>query len=672
MKNLDYSYTNYHCLNFFTSSHTLKPALIYPAPSVRYTDNQYVSTMGFTFSFYVNPNRTNKRVGEEFNAGTVMHLSSAYAVSIVSGSSRNDQGYIDGFRIVLQLSHSADVNPSQIDLNVANGSRVWPQDLIFVTEDNSLKFNHWTHFAAGWEPNRDNRTGSFYINGNTKHETGWKFVVDSGSINTSHLTYTGTNKFCPLMIGQYFDGVNSLEDYFNVTQATAGGIETHNSDVAATDPSISLLTCSLNAEVHDVRIHSGYLLPEQILTASQQGPDTVISSSLMFYLPPFFTKNSPKREVLETVFQTQTANTEEPFNSTLSFDVDGRDINLENFVMDQVNLIHPRLYQLTASAIAEQTSSRTANQFLYEYGTQSDFVRARNLFCIPCDNGKFTPNFNLLQSGSRFEKKHGLDVPISGSANDRFVDDGGFLDLNAISLRNLLPTSSIMHAVTDYEWNDRELTVIADSGPRQGMPIQTGVLIDSATKHLVLQRTRDNSSNEVAFFNISNLFYGSYISPGTFSIEDSNVSGSNGIISIKLKDDSFGNLYRADCKTEHAKWSSIGNILYEEGLVLVKTPNIPFFGKDQFETNFEGNSNIYCLEINSIATAGKINSSSNSSFNDQAKPSSYANDSDRNFVAISGLLFHDNNMNIIARTNFAQPIIKKQSDKFLFRVKIDF
>ena len=32
----------------------------------------------------------------------------------------------------------------------------------------------------------------------------------------------------------------------------------------------------------------------------------------------------------------------------------------------------------------------------------------------------------------------------------------------------------------------------------------------------------------------------------------------------------------------------------------------------------------------------------------------------------------DENMNVIARTNLAQPVTKRETDKFMFRVKVDF
>ena len=49
-----------------------------------------------------------------------------------------------------------------------------------------------------------------------------------------------------------------------------------------------------------------------------------------------------------------------------------------------------------------------------------------------------------------------------------------------------------------------------------------------------------------------------------------------------------------------------------------------------------------------------------------------ANDVDSEFVYITGIYFHDDNMNVIMKANLAQPVVKRDEDDFLFRVKLDF
>ena len=55
------------------------------------------------------------------------------------------------------------------------------------------------------------------------------------------------------------------------------------------------------------------------------------------------------------------------------------------------------MYQLTASVVEGAAQVElTMNEYLYATGS----VRARNLLVLPCDNGLFKPNYDLLKSGT--------------------------------------------------------------------------------------------------------------------------------------------------------------------------------------------------------------------------------------------------------------------------------
>ena len=187
----------------------------------------------------------------------------------------------------------------------------------------------------------------------------------------------------------------------------------------------------------------------------------------------------------------------------------------------------------------------------------------------------------------------------------------------------------------------------------------------------IFQRTRDDSSNEVVFFDVSNLFYGNRIKPGTFKITDTNPTGSGGDIQITLRDDGYGNLYRDNTVSKPATWNSVGNVFYDEGIVMIKSPNIPLFGKDDVEVEFRGENEVHVSKLDVVAPAGMINSSSAPSFKIMSSSNS-ANNQNSRFVAITGINFHDDNLNVIMRSKFAQPVIKRSSDKILFRTKLDF
>jgi len=187
----------------------------------------------------------------------------------------------------------------------------------------------------------------------------------------------------------------------------------------------------------------------------------------------------------------------------------------------------------------------------------------------------------------------------------------------------------------------------------------------------ILQRTKDPSSNEVVFFDVSNMFYGDMIKPKSVVLKDLAVTGTNGRVQITLRDDGYGNLYRADSSPPHATWASVGNVIYEEGIIVVKSPNLPLFGADAWELTFEGHRNIHVMEVNVPVNKGFVNSSSNTSYKDLI-PSDYPSETAGSFVYLTGLQLHDENMNVVARANLAQPVVKRDGDRYVIRLRLDF
>lgn len=655
--NANWAYTNYHTLNFFTSSNVPSDtALIFPnTSSLAQTDGfvsgAYTLSGAFTFDFYINPRYTNDQEGVEYKAGTIFHLSSSYAVSLISGSSKTSDGLTDGFRIQLQLSHSADVIPSEASVGT------YPNDLIFTTPDNSLRRNNWHHVAITWgTSNINNGTGSFIIDGTTVST----FDIPSSTLAPAVYLPPASDPDA-LIIGNFYTGnntgSNSLSVFFDNDVAVREGLNemepTFNLDG---DPLVFSFDHPLNAEVHELKIYDKFRTEIETNETRLNGPSNL--DDLKFYCPPFFTKESPTRSfqgtkggVLQTPFFAIDSTTDDPFNIAMSFGVGGHYMNLENFGRDFATGNYGRWYNLSASQITVTTEDKTANEFLYESGS----TRKRNVTVLPCDNGIFSPDYSILSSGSV-----GLNPP-SGSSVSRFVDDLGILDLSLISLNDLILTSSLVKSITTESGSFFDQ--IAGSTPEN-----PGV--DPGQVLTVFQRTRDNSSNEVAFFDISNLYYGNRIRPESFKITDQFVTGTDKV-SITIRDDGAGGLYRADSLTEHAKWNNVGNLYYNEGIVVIKSPNIPFFGTDQYSMTFEGEQTIHVMKVTAHAAAGLINSSSNPNF--QVVSSSLnANDPNQDFVYISNVYYMDKNLNVLMKTSLAQPIKKKDQDKLTIKSKMDF
>tara|TARA_A100001011_G_scaffold399016_1_gene505786 strand:- start:11981 stop:14461 length:2481 start_codon:yes stop_codon:yes gene_type:complete len=674
----NWAFSNYHSLNFFTTDPTLEEqysvptgsVLIYPASSSNFIQSTYLPSGAFSFEFYINPRYSNFSPGGTYQAGTLFHMSSSYAVSLVSGSSVGPDGLTNGFRLLLQLSHSADIPPSSCSLGVVTPSGTNNHDLVFSSSDNSLLLNNWHHCCIRWGgTTTQNGTGSFVID-NIERGT---FSIPSSSKIQQTQWYADNPAPNALFVGNFYEGQNNQdvgldsganEDYitqfFHPAVAYRDGIQNFYPGIDKDslipenqDPDDYRFNHPLQAEVHELKIYDKYRTDAEIITGSAYGVENILSeSNLQFYVPPFFVKNTNQREIFQTPFQTAYGSTDDPFNVPLSFGVGGHYLNLENFTKEFVNGVWPRLFLLSGSTIDDSTGWLSCNNFLYGTGS----VRKRNLTILPCDNGKLMPNFQILSQSV-----------TSSAGMSLFVDDIGVRNLSLVSLKDLLPTGSIGEGILGSETPGSLSSELA--GPTPDDPsIPAGQILT------IYNRTKDPSSNEVSFFDASNLFYGKKIDPRSFTIQDESVTGSGGRVKITLTDNGAGSLYRSDCTGSHPEWASVGTLLYDEGIAVVKDPCLPRFGVDQFKVNLRGQQNIYVLQMSIPAYGGELGYSRNPTRvgNDNLRPSPTAADADNRFVYMTNVNLLDENLNVICKSNFSQPIIKRDDEKFVIRIRLDF
>jgi len=591
--------------------------LIYLARADQFDDglNPYLPAKEFTHDFYINPRYTTLKQGDEFDAGTLMFMSSSYAISLVTGSSRDNNGRPDGYRLMVQLTGSVDVSPSTVDLAATNGSRAFPQDHIFVTSDNSLTRNHWHHVAVRWGGQEyNNYTGSIYID----NVLDTQFVVASASISSS------VEPNC-LFVGARYEGnnvgVNSTDRFFNSVNQTRNGVPQVLSFTG--NPSSFTLTNKLNAEFHDLKIFNTFRSTDQVYSSSINGIGSTTEDGLKFYLPPFFVKESPHRQILVEPFALKNdAVTNYPFEVTQSMGLRSRMISIENYLRDFSTGKYPLPFALTGSTQSTTVLETEMGSIFYN---QKEF-RARNLLVLPNDNGQFRPAFSLLVSGTD-------DYTQESSPESRFRNDFNSRDLSKITLRNVIEVSAQARynsAVSnrddlfeaDFAYSPVDIFITDDTDkleenatayesvvrqsqrPLNGLPIPyadrpdaytadnpgraytadnvnaEGVLFDAFSRGMIPTRVKElntlpNSpsgpylpvpfllgefdSHEMCFFNIPNLYYGDRIEPGSITLKDPSISGSLGRVSITLKD-TKGALYRADSVTPHAKWNDVGDV----------------------------------------------------------------------------------------------------------------
>lgn len=614
----DFSCGNSHTINFFSASNgPNNTAIIYANKNS--LGRAYSPASDFSLDFYINP-RYKVTSGSSYTAGTIMHMSSSFAVSLISGSDKDQSQNGTGFRILLQLSHSADTNPTEINIPAATSGLTFPNDLIFVSPDNSLKHNHWHHVTVRWGGSaRSNGSGSIVIDGSKTY-----FNIPSASLTTD------TDA---LVLGNYFQGPDAVGKFFNTSVSVDEGIPLFPS--YTTDPVNFSFNNQLQAEIHDVKLYKRFLNDEDIADIETAATGTDID--LLFYVPVTFSTITKGHEVLTTPFYTTFKQTYSPFNVDLSLGVNGYYMNLENFTKDFKTFQHPRLYNLTTSVVTS-TGYSNANKALYS----NPVTAKRNLAILPNDNGRQKPDFNIIVNES----------------SAFFINDLGITDHSIISMRSVTGTGSYFIGLPS------DFTALAGATPDN--PSGTAGPALSIAQHF-----KDDSSNQTPIFDLTTLGYGRTILPGSVSIVDTNMSGSNNRVSITLKDNGNGSLYRADCATKQASWNSVGNLFYIEGSAIITNPSLALFGKDQFKLDWTGEQRTSVFIVNIPAPSSLINSSSNPTFI-PFPVTDYVNEREDRFVYVTGINLHDENLNVIMRANLAQPVAKRDSDEFLFRVKYDF
>lgn len=645
--NCSYGFSNYSTINFYTAS-TVPSDSVMLYPNVGYnTHNQknfggvYIPNNGFSFDFWINCRYTTDSDSSEFKAGTLLHMSSSYCVSVLSGSSKDVFGKPDKFKLMLQLSGSANITPS-----TANTSSVF----VFQSNDNCLSKNNWHHVTIRWgTSNVNNGTGSFFVDNINQGD----FVVSASTIIPLTSSYSNPSVLC---VGNYYEGTNQGANiqsrFFSQNTSIREGLIELDSDTVD-GPTDYFFNHPLNAEVHEVKIYNKFLNDDEIESLNSDGPTNL--ENIIFYLPPYYVHQGPNRQnyngsggKLISPFYTANGIQTFPFSTEFSFALGGHLINLENFVMDVANDLRPRLLNLTGSVIDTPTDYQDPTSFIYQNG---QFIK-RNTTVLPNDNGLFYPNYKLFVTKS-YDSEY-------------YVNDLGNKDYSFVSLRNMLDENRLKPGILDTSGTIFQGFVGAYPETTSGRLARPSDTLS------IYQRTRDNTSNNVSIFNISDLYYGTSVKPNSLYIEDSSITGTSGKISLSVRDNGRGTVYRSDANTPHAKWATVGTSFYNEGAVVITAPTMYPFGKDQFYVELDGTQNVHIQKLIANALPGTLLSSSNPSYDSSIIASDYANDQDSKFVYISDVYFHDNNLNVVAKASLAQPIIKRTNDKISFRVKLSY
>ena len=653
---LQWAFTNYQCLNFFHGDNvSSEAALIYPGvdPNDSESRNLYVPTNDFTISFWIKPKTQRKDLEAELTPGTVVHAHSNLAISIIPGSSKGLDGFTDAYRLLLQLGPSSLTPPNEFDTSGDDPTSSGNDQFAWLTTDNSLLEDHWNHVCIKWPgPDFNNGMGTVHINGIKNIELDGLSTAPFDSLNSY-----------ALFIGNFYEATNSdtsdARNFFSAQASEREGVTNLNS--AFDESSDYIMNSPLNAELLDVRIYNHYVKDETLPSLMRKGPANL--EGMLFYLPVLFVRETRTRKILQTPFQETTGKTEDPFNVSMSFSVGGYDPCTENFVKEFVRNEFPRLWKIFSKTIDDQVDAEgiTANDLLYKdldlgiTETSPEENRRKLYTVLPCDNGLFAPNHELIESET--------------FGTVRFNDSFGNVRLDLVNLDDLVSTDGLLFGPQTVSnlgaAGGGTLFAELEGASPEDPSVAPGVALT------VLRRTGDPSSNEIVIFDASNMFYGDRIEPGSLIMTDKDPAYLTGEFNFMLKDDGQGRIYRADTKSKVAAWNCVGNVLYDEGLIVIKSPMLRFFGKNEFTIEFRGDRNVYVLEVSVPMERNQHNISNNPTYRDLRPNANFNEDAER-FTYVTGVQLHDDNLNVIARANLAQPVIKKDNDRFIIKLRMDF
>ena len=106
-------------------------------------------------------------------------------------------------------------------------------------------------------------------------------------------------------------------------------------------------------------------------------------------------------------------------------------------------------------------------------------------------------------------------------------------------------------------------------------------------------------------------------------------------------------------------------------MAVIKTPNLPYFGKDKIDMRLRGEQTLNTLVLNVPVEVGQFMSSSNSTYTSYP-PDTLPHNEKLSTIHVTTVNIHDDNFNVIMKAQLAQPITKTEEDEFIIRLKQDF
>ena len=555
---------------------------------------------------------------------------------------------------------------------------------IYVT-DAVFTINNWSHVAIRWSEKFNNGLLSVYVDGKLETSTiedGVYAGSRTGLVNTS-LALTSESTYT---IGgwqsQSFDNLWGLYAREQKLQ------EIQSSPPSFADGYSIDSTFQLKSELTEFRVWNKPRTIFEILQTQKKGLESL--TDLRCYIPlqfdpidnvPQFSRYSwaprstskNKIEYYKNAVQTTIGGTSSllsynkvPFCTNNAFIGGIPFVQVHSFCREVVNSNHPVITSMPNFS-SDTTYIRNTNDQTYvnEFGLLKnimnnwksyEWLRLINSIMLPCDNGDFIPS-SALSSKKLHYNQNPSKILMSGAtigSTDSEYEIKNFLNDEVFSVDDVLSTlDPLAFATFDETRSDGSQTSFQQYGTEN--LVEEGKLKDA-----------DFVSPLGIVINIPQLYFGNRIKHESIKLKFNFHKNRKEITIIDFN----GCLYRLD-STSETKSSKVGIVDYTNGILCIFNPLLTSLGVDNFDISFEGSKNMHVMQLDIPCSAGVANVSSNMGYK-KLKASTNANELDGNTTYISTIYLHDSNLNIVGKVNLAQPVVKREEDSFIFRVKVDF
>lgn len=711
-------FVNFSCLSFFEPE-SLKPALVYDAYTETNNNNvfEHIYDWGdgdFSIEFWI-------KLRDTQNTGTIIHYPGFFSVSVLSGSEANEKGFATNYGLGVAYGSLRTVSDPDIPYNLNFGT-----DSQTERSQYSLVKDAWQHCAITFKSSTGDMT--IYIDGkmnkksklasNPSKSTSYRGLVlgsywkgsatDIQYITNDRIQGLGSNSsnaqkvspsdfVCQLNADihevRYWTKVLSskeINSYLNTTYT--GSYSDHRSrDLKFYVPGLYDVDYRF-AYTNLIKPNFGNVI-SQVATAPEgfkyNYGNTGTSSDFGYR----GVSGSIKSEfaALEDIFDASPGVFKKlhaaPYNTNHANIGNFANVNIQSFLKDYANINFPHCLHLSESIGDIKASNPAPFTDAYEsiyantHSLTSSFKdtlghQARNCFILPCDNGNFRADYKTLYhpTGSKYLSNNGFYVSTKNIGDVSDVYDTGLFFIDDVFAQRgsfLSPaegSSSTQQGDTRYNSGIDLFSVVDEDPTDTDIP---DFQIPSADDQN-FARAFDESDFVgplTTVVTVPQLYYGRRIKPGSLKLSSYLYNGNQA--RIELRDNGYGSLYRHQTSGSIANWNKVGDVYYGEGLIYIRHPSLYAFSDSNMEIEFKSESEINVFEASIPCQSAQFNSSSNPNYN-KLKPSANDNESADEFVYVSTIYLHDDNLNVVGKAKLAQPVIKRPENKYLFRVKLDY